>query len=645
MKRKLFWPLLLTALLFAVAARADSGIDSWSALQEAVNRADSGAVVTLPCDLTALESDATINIPAGKRLTLDLNGHTLDRNRVKRDEYSGSAIHIEAGASLTLRDSVGTGLVTGGNHDNGGGIMNRGTLIMEGGRVSGNTALHTGGGIANNGTMILTGGSVTGNTALVQGGGVFNQGKARLTVDEGIVFGNSAPNRGDIANDGTLTVIGADGQARIEEMPVLRQFMAQLSVIPTVVLLVGLLLTVWLDAYLDRNRKRDMAIIIALVFSLMLQNYLDNRLSAKAAYNGLRVPVTIYGYAVRPVILTMFLYIVKPNGRHWGAWALVAVNALVYMTAFFSDVAFHFTVVGHFKVGPLRQTCTVVSALLFGFLFYLTVRRFHPRTRRESWIPILVTAIIAGAVVMDFNVVFDEPPLSFLTIAVAISCVLYYVWLHLQFVRAHEEALKAGQRIQLSLSQIKPHFLYNAMGAIEALCDSEPQKAKQALARFSEYLRGNIDAIDRMNPIPFERELEHTRLYLEIEQLRFGNALNVCYDIRCTAFSVPALTLEPLVENAVRHGVRRNARGIGTVAIATRETGERYEVAVTDDGPGFVPSDLPDDGRNRVGIRNVRERLQSVCDGCLEIVSAPGEGTTVTIIIPKTPRKRETQTC
>lgn len=634
--------LLLSALLLVIAARGESGIESWSALQEAVNRAGNGDVIALTDDLTALESDATLNIPAGKRLTLDLNGHTLDRNRVKRDEHSGSAIHIEAGASLTLRDSVGTGRVTGGNHDNGGGIMNRGTLIMEGGCICGNAALHTGGGIANNGTMVLMGGSVTGNTALVQGGGVFNQAKARLTVDEGIVSENSAPKDGDIANAGTLTVIDAgNGQARIEEIPVLRQFMARMSVIPTAVLLVGLLLTVWLDAYLDRNRKRDMVVIIALVFSLVLQNDLDNRLSFAAAYNGLRVPVAVYGYAVRPVILAMFLHIVKPYGRHWIAWALVAVNALVYLTAFFSDIAFHFTVVGHFKGGPLRQTCTVVSALLFGYLFCLTVRRFHPRTRRESWIPILVAALIAGAVAMDFNVAFDEQPLSFLTVAIAISCVFYYIWLHLQFVREHEEALKAGQRIQLSLSQIKPHFLYNALGAIEALCDTDPRKARLATARFSEYLRGNIDAIDRMNAIPFERELEHTKLYLEIEQLRFGSALNVRYDIRCTDFSVPALTLEPLVENAVRHGVRKNPRGIGAVTVATRETGERYEIVVTDDGPGFDPSSLPEDGRIHVGIYNVRERLQSVCGGRLEIVSAPGRGTTTTIIIPKTRQGKE----
>ena len=110
-------PVCLSALLAALsvlgAARADSGIDTWAALQAAVNSAQYGAVIALTDDLTALETDVAINIPAGKRLTLDLNGHTLNRNRKKRDLYVGSAIHIEAGAVLTLRDSVGTGVVFG----------------------------------------------------------------------------------------------------------------------------------------------------------------------------------------------------------------------------------------------------------------------------------------------------------------------------------------------------------------------------------------------------------------------------------------------------------------------------------------------------------------------------------------------------
>ena len=628
--------LLLAAWCFMGFARADAAIDSWSALQAAIDRAGAGEVIALTEDLTALEGDVTLTMPAGKRLVLDLNGHTLDRNRKVRDKNSGSVITVEAGAMLTLRDSVGTGVVTGGSHDNGGGILNRGTLIMEGGRITGNAALHDGGGLANNGTMVLMGGSVTGNVASVRGGGVFNQAKASLTMDDGIVFGNDAPAQADIGNEGRLTAIGgADGEARIEDMPVIRRFMAQLAVIPTVVLLVALLLAVRLDAYLSRERRRTMFIIIVLVFSLILQNILDNRLSVVGAYNALRVPVAVYGYAVRPVILALFLYIVQPGRRYRVAWALVILNAAVYLTAFFSDIAFHFTVVGHFKGGPLRQTCTVVSALLFAYLFYLTLWRFRPRERKESWIPILVTLIIAGAVVMDFTVIFDEPPISFLTMAIAISCVFYYVWLHLQFVREHEEALVTGQRVQQMLSQIKPQFLHNALTLIIDLCDTAPQKAKEATVKFSRYLRGNMESIDRTGPISFEKELEHTKLYLDIEQMRFAGDLQVRYDIACTGFSLPALTVEPLAENAVRHGVREKPDGRGTVVIATRETPDGYEITVTDDGPGFDPDRLPEDGQMHVGIANVRERLRQIVDGSLEYRSAPGEGTTAIIRIPK----------
>lgn len=628
--------LLLVAWCFMGFARADAAIDSWSALQAAIDRAGAGEVIALTEDLTALEGDVTLTVPAGKRLVLDLNGHTLDRNRKVRDKNSGSVITVEAGAILTLRDSVGTGVVTGGSHDNGGGILNRGTLIMEGGRITGNAALHDGGGLVNNGTMVLMGGSVTGNVASVRGGGVFNQAKASLTVDDGIVFGNDAPAQADIGNEGRLTAIGgADGEARIEDMPVIRRFMAQLAVIPTVVLLVALLLAVRLDAYLSRERRRTMFIIIVLVFSLILQNILDNRLSVVGAYNALRVPVAVYGYAVRPVILALFLYIVQPGRRYRVAWALVILNAAVYLTAFFSDIAFHFTVVGHFKGGPLRQTCTVVSALLFAYLFYLTLWRFRPRERKESWIPILVTLIIAGAVAMDFTAIFDEPPISFLTMAIAISCVFYYVWLHLQFVREHEDALVTGQRVQQMLSQIKPHFLHNALTLIIDLCDTAPQKAKEATVEFSRYLRGNMESIDRTGPISFEKELEHTKLYLDIEQMRFAGDLQVRYDIACTGFSLPALTVEPLAENAVRHGVREKPDGRGTVVIATRETPDGYEITVTDDGPGFDPDRLPEDGQMHVGIANVRERLRQIVDGSLEYRSAPGEGTTAIIRIPK----------
>jgi len=629
--------LLVVALLVGGAARAESGVDSWSALQDSIDRAEDGEIITLSGDLKALDTDAEITIPAGKRLTLDLNGHVLDSAMNPRQtERKRCVIKIREGAMLTLRDSGGSGVLTGGFHDNGGGVWNLGTLIMEGGCVTGNTALESGGGVANYGTMVLTGGSVQGNTALRDGGEVFNEAKARLTVGGDVVIGNDEAKHSGIRNEGALTVIGAqNNEARIEDMPTLKHVIANLSAIPIAVLLLALLLTVWLDAYLSAERKRVMGVIIVLVFSLILQNYMDNRLSLAEVYNALRIPVSIYGYAIRPVILVMFLYIVKPRGRYRVAWAMVGANAAVYLTAFFSNIAFYFSSNGHFHAGPLRHTCTLISAVLYAWLFWLTMRQFRPRQRRESWIPILVTALIGGAAIMDFTVAFIEQPVAYLTMAIAISCVFYYTWLHLQFVREHEDALVTGQRVQQMLSQIKPHFLHNALTLIIDLCDTAPQKAKEATVEFSRYLRGNMESIDRTGPISFEKELEHTKLYLDIEQMRFAGDLQVRYDIACTGFSLPALTVEPLAENAVRHGVREKPDGRGTVVIATRETPDGYEITVTDDGPGFDPDRLPEDGQMHVGIANVRERLRQIVDGSLEYRSAPGEGTAAIIRIPK----------
>ena len=238
------------------------------------------------------------------------------------------------------------------------------------------------------------------------------------------------------------------------------------------------------------------------------------------------------------------------------------------------------------------------------------------------------------AIVLDYHVGSLLQPISFLTIAVVIDCALYYAWLHLQFVREHEDDLKANQRMQIMLTQIKPHFLYNALGTIEALCDSDPRGAKQATVKFSQYLRGNMDSLSREGMIPFEQELQYTMLYLDLEKLRFEDALQIEYDISCREFFLPTLTLELIAENAVRHGIRMKPNGRGTILIATKEYEDRYEVRVKDDGSGFDPGAISEDD-SHVGLRNVQDRLRSVCGGGLKIESAPGSGTVVRLILPK----------
>ena len=190
-------------------------------------------------------------------------------------------------------------------------------------------------------------------------------------------------------------------------------------------------------------------------------------------------------------------------------------------------------------------------------------------------------------------------------------------------------------RTEILLSQIQPHFLYNTLGAIQSLCKTDPPTAEKAVAKFSRYLRGNMNALNQEAPIPFTQELAHTQLYLELEQLRYEDALQVCYDLGCTEFQIPTLTLQPLAENAVRHGVRGKLSGRGTVTISTREFPECYKIMVTDDGPGLDPQQEHSDGKTHIGLENVKERLRFTVNGQLDIDSVPGKGTSATITLPK----------
>ena len=653
---------LIITLFFAgqvIAAEEQHtfGLNTWADLQAAIDQAAPDETIVLTSDFTALSSDYSLMIPAGKHLTIDLNGHTLDRNLDAWGEF-GSVIQVNAGAALTVRDGGSSdGLITGGYHNNGGGILNRGTLVLEGGLIKGNTVLHNGGGISNNGTMILLGGCVRGNTALRDGGGVSNDPKGHMTICGDIVFENDAPKHADIFNQGTMTITGGDsvtvndtpedadilnqgtmtitgsesGYSRIEDMPVLRSYIEELATIPFLAILVILLYVIWIDKYLSRVRKMTMRMIVLFVFSLIFQNYMDYRLALLKGYQASRIPVSIYGFAIRPMILILFIRVLNPGRRYRILWTMAAANALVYLTAFFSKIAFSYTVNGHFVSGPLHHSCTALSTFLLGYLFVLTIQQFHPVWRKESWLLVFVTVLITCSVVMDFTVVFYEQPVSFLTMAIVISSVFYYIWLHLQFVREHEQDLLATQRIQIMMTQIQPHFLFNALNTIRALYTKDQALADKTLENFSAYLRQNLSSLSQSDLIPFSKELEHTRLYAEIEVLRFPN-VHIEYRIADEDFLIPALTIQPLVENAIRHGVRSRKDGLVVVSTISEEHGHR--ITIEDNGVGFDPGQRESDEGIHIGMRNVKERVEKMTGGAMILESEPGKGTRVMLLIP-----------
>ena len=194
------------------------------------------------------------------------------------------------------------------------------------------------------------------------------------------------------------------------------------------------------------------------------------------------------------------------------------------------------------------------------------------------------------------------------------------------------EAELKESRISIMLSQIKPHFIYNTLGTIERMCLKDPEKAFDLVRNFSFYLRGNFSELESVIPIRFEEELKHVEHYVNIEKVRFPD-MNIEYDIKVTDFVLPALSVQPLVENAIKHGLMRLETG-GTVLISTYETPTHFCVEVKDDGVGYDTS-VPVEGKKHVGLRNIRGRLSAMVNGELIIESKVGVGTKAVIMIPK----------
>lgn len=197
-----------------------------------------------------------------------------------------------------------------------------------------------------------------------------------------------------------------------------------------------------------------------------------------------------------------------------------------------------------------------------------------------------------------------------------------------------EEELKE-KRIALAMSQIQPHFIYNSLNSIYHLCEKDVDMAQQAISDFSDYLQQSLSVVDRTTLVSFEEELNHVKTYLNLEQLRFGEDLKVVYHIDTTEFMLPALSVQPLVENAVKHGICQKEEGGGTVTLEVKEYPDCFKIIVSDDGVGFVPGQEKKEEGTHVGIRNVGQRLEIMCNAVLEITSEPGKGTISTICIPK----------
>ena len=320
---------------------------------------------------------------------------------------------------------------------------------------------------------------------------------------------------------------------------------------------------------------------------------------------------------------------------------LISAGVIIYSIAIlvniFKPVLFLVTDEGIYSDDIEDHISILLGLLCLILLSVATLFSKLSRTRKLSFICCIFSPVLFSMLSLNLDILTDYVSVWGLVTLVFMMpiCLIFFDAndeLEKDNLRYEKEQVKL--QVSAMISQMQPHFLYNSLAVIEALCEEDPGLAARAIGEFSEYLRENIDFADKSEPVSFSEELNHIKTYVWLEKLRFPNKLNIEFDISCTSFLVPALSVQPMVENAIKHGVCKKKDG-GTVRIGSFETGEHYIVSVADDGTGFDAAVHEDNGRKHLGIENSRYRIREMVGGSLTIESTPGKGTKVTIRIPK----------
>ena len=340
-----------------------------------------------------------------------------------------------------------------------------------------------------------------------------------------------------------------------------------------------------------------------------------------------------------PAFFYLYIYFRMDERNKKISLKMFWVNLAVFIGCFFLQVT---GIRDYPAMIPLiHGTITVV--FLCGITVMVRERKSGIFRRQESGFVLL--SILAMGIEM---VRFYLEEYQLLGIYIRLTLLLYagsmLVYSGIKMYRTAKENQRLSKMLQesktdLMISQIQPHFIYNALNSIRTLIRLDPDQAYDMVYDFSKYLRAHIDSLSNEREIIFFRELEHIESYINIEKVRFGERLNVVYDIRTTDFYLPALSVQPLVENAIKHGICKKPEG-GTVWIRSYKDEENeggYVVEVEDDGVGFDVKKWETSGgkKRSVGIRNISFRVQSISKAHLTIESKINKGTKAMIKFPK----------
>lgn len=398
-----------------------------------------------------------------------------------------------------------------------------------------------------------------------------------------------------------------------------------------IAMVIGIYFVVSIKSAVDIFIKKRMVINMTLLLILSIAEFYMNYHKTQAMI-GLPLIITgIIYYSLHPLVMAIFINIVEPKNKL--VYIPAIANFFFYCVMFFKNKIFYFGTNGSIELGFWGYAFNVTN-WIYWIIFLLVLNlKFYKNTHVNHLQAFFCIAWLMTANIMES--IGMRP--GILTETYAVAFLFYYLVIHVQIsqqVNEEKEIKLREQRMSLMLSQIQPHFLYNTLNTITALCRANPKLAEETTIKFSGYLRENMYSMGENDTQLFSKELEHTNIYLDIEKLRFGDRVNVEYDIKSDDFNMPTLTLQPIVENAVKHGICKKLEG-GTIKISTEKKGKDHIITIADNGIGFDIERVLNDGKVHVGIHNVKERLKNIVNAEFEITSFIGIGTIVKIIIPE----------
>lgn len=406
----------------------------------------------------------------------------------------------------------------------------------------------------------------------------------------------------------------------------------------TLILLWGLVLILIANR---RNKIDDVKYfwsLTALVFALTLFENLEDWCDAYDKPVWILYFKAAVCYSIQPLLILLQLYLIAPVKRK----VLLLIPYFAEVTFVIADLFGLNNIYGYgeshnFVSGKLHFLPALVLCSYLILLMYYSLRFIYQRDYTKGLIVVFVSFSAMMTIILEFRGIVTDH-----TTEIAVAAILiYYFYLAAISYNTNQRELYESrieleqERNKLLVMQIQPHFVFNSLATIQSLCYTDSNAAADCIDVFGDYLRANINSISSNEMIDFRSELEHIEQYVRLEKASTDVDFSMIYDLEIKDFKIPPLTVQPIVENAIKHGALTRRDGTGFVKIKTEEFGGMIRIIVTDNGKGAALTSKQKEHQS-VGTENVKQRLALMCSGILEIeLTSEGAKSVITIPAPE----------